>query len=486
MDLQPLETSAWPEPESPGAGLDAFALHPEWDERRRDAELERLIVRFPPDQLRAAVGARLGNLDSIAGEPLLRLVESLADRALLERLAEALLAQPGLRPERAWSALTLLDDAGLLDRYPELAERWDELNEMLAEDSSLEQLAAQIEEDPDGMALALQGLAAIEPEVRTEIIGGLSRLVPQPGPQMHEFFRLLSFAHEPATRTAALGALADLGITPLPAPRPVPRLLHSLVTALDGNGRGLVGLSATNGTTRSSAAFVCDVRHGVSEVFGEVVDESPLAEAFLEELAGSASGARHVLDAPGLAEGLLKAALLLCGPGTTPALHYWLERTLGPDVVPHAFPIPFPDWDPKLVAAEGMAERAALVLEACPSWSDASDLTHEIALELLLRGDAPPDPRRDAGAYRYLFEHQLRGQLELYRRMLLWMASFWQAAGDPERGKAALALAVQLSDEQHAVPGHPFTVALLTRSLASAQARLRSGDDPRRVPGPGA
>src|SRR5262249_31181453 len=121
MELQPREITAWPVPESPEAGLDAFALHPEWDDRRRDAELERLIARFRPDQLRAALGPRLGNLDAKAGEPLLRLVEAVADGALLQRLAEALLAQPGLSPERAWSALTLLEDAGLLDRHPELA-----------------------------------------------------------------------------------------------------------------------------------------------------------------------------------------------------------------------------------------------------------------------------------------------------------------------------------------------------------------------------
>jgi hypothetical protein len=483
MELQPRERSAWPVPESPEEGLGTFAQHPEWDERRREAELERLIARFPADQLRAVLGPRLGNLDSTAGAPLLRLVEALADPALLERLAEALVAQPGLSPERAWSALTLLDDAGLLDRHPELAERWDELNEALAEDTSLEQLAAQIEEDPEGMALALQGLAAIEPEVRTEIIGGLSQLGPEPGPHMREFFRLLSYAHEPATRGAALGALARLR-TPASSPaRPAPRVLHSLVTALDGRGRGLIGLSSTDGTTRSSAAFVCDVRHGVAEVFGEVVDESPLAETFLEELAEAST--LHVRDAPGLAERLLQGSLLLCGPGTTPALRYWLERTLGPDVQPRPFPIPFPDWDPKTMAAEERAERARLVLEACPTWSDGSDLTHDIALELLFReGDSPPDPHRDAGAYRYLFEHRLRGQLELYRRMLLWMASFWQAADDPARGKAALALAVELSDEQHAVPGHPFTVALTTRSLAAAQANLRAGRRARGKSGP--
>jgi hypothetical protein len=70
--------------------------------------------------------------------------------------------------------------------------------------------------------------------------------------------------------------------------------------------------------------------------------------------------------------------------------------------------------------------------------------------------------------------------------MLLWMASFWQASGDMNRGQSALALAVQLADEQHAVAGHPFTVALTTRSLAAAQAQLRAGRDPRPKRKPGA
>jgi hypothetical protein len=124
-----------------------------------------------------------------------------------------------------------------------------------------------------------------------------------------------------------------------------------------------------------------------------------------------------------------------------------------------------------------MPRRAELVLDACPNWLDESDLTIEIAREITLReGDREPDPQRDAGAYRYLFEHRLLGQLELYRRMLYWMASFWQAAGAEELGQSALALAAQLSDAEYAVPGHPFTVALTTRSLKLAQARLRGGE----------
>ena len=91
--------------------------------------------------------------------------------------------------------------------------------------------------------------------------------------------------------------------------------------------------------------------------------------------------------------------------------------------------------------------------------------------------DAPPDPSRDAGAYRYLFEHRLRDQLELYRRMLSWMGWTWRAAGASELSRSALTLAWQLADPQHAVPAHPFTAELTTRSLAAAIAHLRRGLD---------
>jgi hypothetical protein len=252
------------------------------------------------------------------------------------------------------------------------------------------------------------------------------------------------------------------------------------VTAIDGAGQATVVLSSRLGTDRVSAAFLCDVRSGVREVFGQSATGAEAADAFLEELAGQ-TDRDYLLDVPGLAEGLLRGCLLLCGPETTPALRFWVERVFGPGVTPHPFPIPFPDWDPATLVPDEMAGRAEMVLASCPSWIDASDLTHDMAEEILLReGDSPPDPRRDAGAYRYLFEHRLGGQLELYRRLLLWMALFWQASGDHELGRSALALASQLSDEQHAVPGHPFTVALTSRSLAAAQANLRAGLDPRR------
>ena len=62
--------------------------------------------------------------------------------------------------------------------------------------------------------------------------------------------------------------------------------------------------------------------------------------------------------------------------------------------------------------------------------------------------------------------------------MLLWMAWVWHASGRVELARSAFVLAGQLSDEQYAVPSHPFTVALSTRSLHAAQDVLSAGEAP--------
>ena len=56
--------------------------------------------------------------------------------------------------------------------------------------------------------------------------------------------------------------------------------------------------------------------------------------------------------------------------------------------------------------------------------------------------------------------------------MLLWMHWFWRCAGEPGLAGSAQILAWQLSDEQFAVPSHPFTVALMARSLDAVRERL--------------
>ena len=182
----------------------------------------------------------------------------------------------------------------------------------------------------------------------------------------------------------------------------------------------------------------------------------------------------------GLALGLLAGSLLL-GDGPNDPTREWLAKILGSALRPRPFGAPFDAGDPESIPPAEMTRRAAEVLDACDGWADDSALTYELAEEIELReGPSPVDPRRDAGAFRFLFERRLIGRLELYRRMLLWMSAFWHAGGNPELSRSALLLAAQLSDPQHAVPGHAFAVALSARSLEVARANLRRGLDVRK------
>ena len=492
-----------PADETPATILDAIRGRPDWPEARRDEAFERLIARFTPAELAEEAKGRFGDLGGADGSVVLRLVESLATPDLLEALAGAIRGGAELPAERAYEALDLLDGAGLLEAYPDLAERREELEEVLMDEAgSLETLAEQLEEDPEGSWVALQGLSAVEPEVRAEIVEGLAR--GPVGPGLVSFLRLLAFAHDDPTRSAALRGLESIsGDDPatraawesiaadhpdgevvarargrvgqeeaLPARR-APRLLEALVTAIDGDGLAYVVLAAEDRGQEVACAFGCDALRGIVEVAGQEGD----AGSWLAEF-GAQPGRDAVADRPELALGLLAGSLLLCGPGTPPALRYWLERTVGAGFRPRPFPHDFGEADPIAIPAADLPGRAEAVLDACPTWIDRSELTAGLAEEIELReGEAPADPRRDAGAYRYLFEHQLQGKLELYRRMLLWMAAFWQGAGSGELALSAFALGWQLSDPQHAVPGHPFTVALTTRSLEAARGELRGGGE---------
>ena len=218
-------------------------------------------------------------------------------------------------------------------------------------------------------------------------------------------------------------------------------------------------------------------RHVAQELAGasNTEEEHPTAGRMVEEWIQHSDG-DPVLDAPELAVRLLEGCELLSGPEIPDHVRAWLEATIGPASRPPDTRVPL--HGPKLEAIPDheMTFCAERVLDACPDWLDRSPLTCELAEEIALReGRATPDPVRDAGAYRYLFEHLLIDRLELYARMLLWMAWLWHADGRPELARSAFALAAQLSDEQYAVPSHPFTVALTTRSLLAAQAeRLRT------------
>ncbi len=249
-----------------------------------------------------------------------------------------------------------------------------------------------------------------------------------------------------------------------------PRLLESAVSSVDRDGRGMVVLSAEDRGERVAAAFHCDVMGGIADVAGETRET---AAAFFEQILSDPSR-EWVRNRHGLALALLAGSALLCGPGTTPALAYWLERTAGPDFRPSPIPAAVGDRSDRTRAVAERVEQAKVILAAMPDWRDDSDMTRDISRSIDLRdGDLPINPRSDPGAFRILFEKRLVNRLDLYRRMLLWMSYAWSEAGRTELARSAQSVAIELADPQNAVPGHPFLEALAVRSLLAAQEDLR-------------
>ncbi len=339
----------------------------------------------------------------------------------------------------------------------------------------LDDLLEGLEQDPEQSWSAFQGLEAIDSESRLRIVAEL--LDAKRGEGLNRLLLLLAGSRDDQTRAAVAGGGRTFAIEPVGG-APSRRLLRSLVTAVDGEGAGGVVVSTAHDGGVSAAAFLCDVRKGVLDVLG-VVDADPAAEAELYAQFVELSTGQCVEDAPDLAVGLLAGSLMLSARATPPAVRSWLDATLGAGFHTGSFLAMKPEWSVPVDHAL-LAERSWRVLEECPGWVDGSTLTFELAEEISLRERrAAADPTRDSGAYRYLFERRLIHRLELYRRMLLWMAFFWDALGDDDLATSAGILAGQLADEQYAVPSHPFALALTTRSLHEAQRLLGTAADPR-------
>jgi hypothetical protein len=362
-------------------------------------------------------------------------------------------------------------------------------------------IADRLESDPEECWIALEGLAALDLESRLAILDALPEHDRSPGVEM--LLHLMSTGCDSQTREAALAALARTGGTAsrravsegnvrAAAPGGLavraatrcsveaassttaielvrPRLLHCLVTPLDGQGHGSIVISSGAISQRRTAAFRCDVERGICDIMGVVEPESPAAGGLLAEIDGQTS-CDVVRDVPELALGLLAGCLALCGPEVARPVSDWLAGTLGPSFQPLAFPATIDGLHWSSTSGAELPRRVDAVLDRCPSWLDLSPLTFDLAQEILLRQGKPAaDPARDAGAYRFLFEHRLIHRLELYRRMLLWMAWLWKCADEAELAESAFSLGSQLSDDQYAVPSHPFMAGLTTRSLLAAQ-----------------
>ncbi len=270
--------------------------------------------------------------------------------------------------------------------------------------------------------------------------------------------------------SASAGGLARIGDIP-------PRLIEGIVSAIDGAGTGFVGLVSFDRGELVAVGFRCGVLDGIIDFVGRSgIDETDVA-AFLGDLGDRAPGG-VVARSPALAGLILGGCMLinqLLDRSESRAgddLACWIDRTLGADFLPRPFLASASEADPSAIPHSDLVERVREILDACPDWLDRSPLTAQIAAEILLRERSLPDPTRDLGAYRYLFEHAIQKRLELDRRSLLWMSLVWSANDLPRRADAARMLAWQLSDPQHIVPSHPYIIELCTRSLAAAQLEL--------------
>lgn len=365
------------------------------------------------------------------------------------------------------------------------------IDAVATEPSPIEDLLDGLGRDPEDSWDAFLGLESLDPDTRGRIVEELLKAPPSEG--LIRLLHLLGASRDAAVRASVREALGTdglaLDVTTPPRPSSTvpaihqgpPRLVGTLATAVDGEGVGAIVVSGVRGDRAHTAAFLCDVRRGILDVLGEAEEAADAGIDLFDRFPEIARGA-VVEDAPELAKGLLAGSLMLSGADTPPEVREWLDATLGPGFHAGAFLAARPEWSSSPVEAAALAERSWRVLEACPTWVDRSTLTFDLAEEITVRERrAAADPLRDAGAYRFLFERRLLHRLELYRRMLLWMAFFWNADGEPEMALAAGVLANQLGDPQYAVPAHPFTVALTTRSLHEAQRLIGTPADPRRA-----
>ncbi|MFO0911125.1 MAG: hypothetical protein U0794_22755, partial [Isosphaeraceae bacterium] len=355
---------------SPEAMLDHLLGHgASWSDAECEIFLGRLVERFPADRVIAVLRQRMADLAGARGDAILRLVEAYPVPELLDELARALREGPELAPERAWEALAVLESAGRLAREPALAELWDELNDLIQGEDPVLELIAQIEDDPEGPWLAYEGLAAIEPELRAQIVAGLEGI--ELGPRGVEFLKLVADDEPGPAREAARDVLKSLRLdvdasatrepdarretaegpeagptkggvptrfgvserAPGTPGRLAPRIERSLVTAVDGEGLGTIILSARSPQGLATAVFVCDLERGIRAVYGDLTEDGASAEIAFDDLAARL-GRESLEGVHELAIGLLSGCLTLTTPGQPEFLADWLRLTTAGDLTP--------------------------------------------------------------------------------------------------------------------------------------------------------
>ena len=188
------------------------------------------------------------------------------------------------------------------------------------ENSTLREIAEQLESDPQECWQALEGLASVELEVRAldhrRAISSSSEAgrcyvaaapvhgtrpsdptaariaLPQAGRQACGDRRNRpagadDFGEHGGRRTradCARGGGERSEDVRLAAERTGGRFARCLVAPVDGWGRSSIVISVNQMAQRRTAAFLCDVKRGIRDVVGEVEPESPWAGGLLDDV----------------------------------------------------------------------------------------------------------------------------------------------------------------------------------------------------------
>ena len=460
--------------EEAGIFLDAIELGMPSNDRAVESMLDFLIGKHDPDGLAKAILPRVGDLRGVRGELILGLIEGLARDDLWDALADAIVAQADLTPDRAWMALEVLEGTGRIEERPALMELREEMDDLLADDAALSDLASEIEADPTTIPTAIDALSRIEVDIRLEIIAGLGL---EPASQsLIALLEGMAESGDEATREVSAlalksvrarhwrGEVEDANREIAKAPLP-PLLIATVIGPLDGEGRGTIVLVGARAEHAVVARFDVDVLGGLVAASLKGPCTHDVAISRWGELADSL-GPEASRECPISAWLLLTGAAWLSGETLEGGVRTALVAAFGGGFAARPiFAPPGTSRRPAVVEADIRSE-VRTVLARRPLWRDESDLARRLADELRMRdGDVSPDPVRDPGPFRVLFEGRILGRIELYRRMLLWSAMVWQEEGETERSLAAKRIAEDLSDPQNAVPGYPFVEELMIRSL---------------------
>ena len=238
-----------------------------------------------------------------------------------------------------------------------------------------------------------------------------------------------------------------------------PSLVNCLVTAVDGSGRGSVAISTSRQTERCTALFLCDVERGITAAIGQVEEESPHAGRLIED-AKTEAGSMGLEDVPELALRLLAGSLSLNAAAPARPVKEWLERTLGRGFEPRPLPASVVEFDSGTTRELGAPAAGRRRSPGVP------DMARQFTTDLRARRGGTACEKVRWRPTRTAIQG-LSGSSSSTGSFIDWRligeccsgcTGSGAVPGSPSLPASAQILAWQLSDQQFAVPSHPFTV----------------------------